>query len=124
MYRTNRTSFSGGPGSRLCRTSLSHAQGGVCDINWRWGVTPIHSAMLLYHRCLLATTRPDRAAPEVAGKDGSDPPFFAASAANRAGGCDRECDTVCGASCPPLWGRFRPIYPWREGYEHKPQAGR
>ena len=76
MYRTNRTSFSGGPGSRLCRTSLSHAQGGVCDINWRWGVTPIHSAMLLYHRCLLATTRPDRAAPEVWGRTEATPPFL------------------------------------------------
>ena len=100
MYRTNRTSFSGGPGSRLCRTSLSHAQGGVCDINWRWGVTPIHSAMLLYPRCLLATTRPDRAAPEVRGRTEATPLLLPLVRHSKGGGVTGSVATPT----PPFWG--------------------
>ena len=58
------------------------------------------------------------------GKDGSDPPLFAALSANRAGVWGRVCYRVWGIPCPPLWGSLPSKLSLREGSEHRRQAGR
>ena len=57
-----------------------------------------------------------------AGRDGSDPPFFAASAARRAGVCGRVCGTVCGTPCLPPLGSLPSKLSLREGSEPEPHA--
>ena len=70
-----------------------------------------HFSMLLYHRRLPTTTRPDRAALAEKGKTEATPPFL--PLVRQTGrGFGAGFVTGFGAyPAPPYGGRFRPIYP-------------
>ena len=82
-----------------------------------------HFSMLLY--LLLTYYYPARSCRyRGKGQDGSDPPLFAASPANMAGGWGRGCYMVWGTPCPPPpLGSLPSDLSLREGSEHGPQAG-
>ena len=75
---------------------MGHKSVLICDTT--------HFSILLYHRRLPTTTRPDRAALAEKGRTEATPALFAASAANKAGVWGRVCDMVWGIPCPPLMG--------------------
>ena len=82
------------------RKRETQSEGGVFPIMVGGG-----SPLLFLCCCLCGTfcdtpARPCRT--RGAGKDGSDPPLFAASAARREGGCFGECFHRCFPSSPPL----------------------
>ena len=119
MNRTNKTSVFRLSGVKAVpEQPVTRSRGGVLQELVMRRYT-FHISILLYRSCLLATTRPDRGRTRGAGKDGSDPPFFAVSPANRAGGCYRGCYTPC----PPLMGSLPSDLSLREGSEHEPQTG-
>lgn len=103
-----------------CRSILSHAHGEGCDRKFSNGVTSSHSSMLLHHSCLSATTRCDRAEPEVRGKTGATPsvlPFYRHQA--RGGVTGGVTHPV-----PPFWGSLPSKLSLREGPEPEPSSRR
>ena len=119
MNRTNRTSDFRRSGVKAgvralpdhrapyIRGGMGHKSAGGCS-------TAIF-LILLCCRGLSTTTRSDRGRYRGKGKDGSDPPLFAASAAIRAGVWGRGCYMVWGTPCPPLWGSLPSKLSLREG---------
>ena len=77
-----------------------------------------HFPMLLRCGGLSPTTRPDRAAPAGTCRTGATPPFFAASAASRAG----VCYSPCYISCYTPLGSLPSNLSLREGSDPEPQA--
>ena len=70
-----------------------------------------HFSILLYHRRLPTTTRPDRADTEEKGRTEAPPPFCRSSG-KQGGGLGQGLLHGLGHTLPPPYGgRFRPNYP-------------
>ena len=103
--------------------NLTRTQGGVSQ-EQQGGVS--HPTLPLFavvvRRFVLRPADPNRASGE--GKDGSDPPFCAAGAARRRGGCQPRCQAPCQPPTRLRGGRSRLYVSLREGSSARTRAGR
>ena len=83
---------------------------------------PLPCFAVVVRVCRPRPADPNRASGE--GRDGSDPPFFTASAVRQRGGCPTQCPTGCPIP-PRRWGgRSRLYVSLREGSPARVRAGR
>ena len=107
MVPPHRAPFRGRPRGRLRgRDNGTRTAGGVSQ-KQPGGVShpPLPLFAVVVRVCRPRPADPNRASGE--GRDGSDPPFCAAGAARRRGGCPTPCPTGCPIPLPPL-GRSLP----------------